>query len=280
MINDQKRLATREWLLILSLAVIVEYLILDVVLRYGGSSEVINYVSFAGTIVSIILAVLAIVYSYYQNFSQQRDSSNIASQIELLQSTVSDVRVSKEDFIAELQRINVISDKLDESIKIVTESRGHVSNIRSEIQSVVSALEKVNIEKFNISSIGRAEPNQTDLTPDQIKKIFIEINNPLAFVMLYAIMRSVKEKLDDIDRFDKYFWEPSKADVDEELYQFYLGLYMGYVKILGATGLLQITDDSIQFHDELSTLLTKVVEKGKYFDHTEWHKTISRINAI
>jgi hypothetical protein len=105
MSNSESKLRTREWLLIIVALVIGEYVFIDKVFRYRSDQGVIGYVSFAGTIVSIILAVLAIVYSYYQNFAQKRDSSNIAAQVDLLRATVSDVRLSKAEFAEELKRI-------------------------------------------------------------------------------------------------------------------------------------------------------------------------------
>ena len=48
---------------------------------YGADKEVLSHVGFAGTIVSIVLAIIAIVYSYYQTFAQERDSATLAEQL-------------------------------------------------------------------------------------------------------------------------------------------------------------------------------------------------------
>jgi cell division protein FtsL len=100
---SRRNLTTTEWILILLFAMVSAYVFIEKVYRYGADTGIVSYVSFAGTIVSIILAVLAIVYSYYQNFSQQRDSSTIATQIDIRRQTVTDVRISKKEFSKELR---------------------------------------------------------------------------------------------------------------------------------------------------------------------------------
>lgn len=65
-----------------------------------SGSEVINYVSFAGTIVSIILAVLAIVYSFYQSFTQQNNVDLISREVEKLKKTSKDINKSSENISA------------------------------------------------------------------------------------------------------------------------------------------------------------------------------------
>jgi len=112
MSTERKGFSKREWWLVVLVVVVSEYVFLDKVFKYGANEGIVSYISFAGTIVSIILAVLAIVYSYYQNFSQQRDSNNIATQIDLLRKTVNEVQITKAEFSSELSRINEISDKL------------------------------------------------------------------------------------------------------------------------------------------------------------------------
>lgn len=48
---------------IVALLLILEYVIFDWTYRFGADKVLLDHISFAGTIISIILAVVAIIYS-------------------------------------------------------------------------------------------------------------------------------------------------------------------------------------------------------------------------
>ncbi len=190
--ENHRTLSTREWLLIILGIIIGEYVFIEKVFRYGASEGIVGYVSFAGTIVSIILAVLAIVYSYYQNFSQQRDVNNISTQIELLRTTVHDVRVSKSEFLDELSRINEISDKLDRSLSIVGESQTHVIKLTTQFDSLRQAFESTSSQpQPGISVDEKRLPTKSDF--------FASLADGVKTV-IYALYRSKDKELEESDR--------------------------------------------------------------------------------
>jgi hypothetical protein len=59
----------------------VEYIICQWTFGYASNPDIVSHVGFAGTIVSIILAVIAIIYSFFQTFSQQRDAAKLSTQL-------------------------------------------------------------------------------------------------------------------------------------------------------------------------------------------------------
>lgn len=69
-----------------------EYVVMEWTRVYGSNQDVVSHVGFAGTIVSIVLAVIAIIYSYYQTFAQRKDSSLLALQLENLQSVAANLQ--------------------------------------------------------------------------------------------------------------------------------------------------------------------------------------------
>ncbi len=69
-----KKLETREWVFIMLIVVLIQFIIQASAWLYGGNSGALGYLSFAGTAVSIILAVLAIIYSFC---SHQRKRSHL-----------------------------------------------------------------------------------------------------------------------------------------------------------------------------------------------------------
>lgn len=139
------RPSTREWILIVLILMGGQYIVQNWTMGYGNDPNVLNYVSFAGTIVSIILAVLAIVYAFFQTFSQERSSNDIATQVDLLRKIVEDVRVSKNDFVEELERIDDIREKMDESLSLNRQSSEQVALIGSRLDAVSSSMELLRV---------------------------------------------------------------------------------------------------------------------------------------
>lgn len=189
----------REWLLILSLAMVFEFAVFLTVFKFGADTGVVNYMSFAATIVSIILAVLAIVYSYYQNFSQQHDSNTLATQIELLKSAVNDTTLGKSELLNSLNTLNEISTKIDESIHVTHESRDQIALMVASFQKlqVPSMMDGSNRTTF----FGLSPVNLTDQQIESFYKNLLDISR----VMLYALYKSEQEELELIQRCTKYF---------------------------------------------------------------------------
>jgi hypothetical protein len=118
--------------------VLTQYLLHTWANRHAVNPNLVNQISFTGTIMSIVLAVLAIVYSYYQNATQQQVSHNVAAQVDLLQGVVTDVRGAKQSLAGELGRLDDIRENLEETLRYTRESHGRVSRIEEAFQRLSS----------------------------------------------------------------------------------------------------------------------------------------------
>ncbi|MDR0182024.1 hypothetical protein [Lysobacter arvi] len=78
----------------------------------AGNRDVLDYLSFAGTVIGIVLAVLAIVYSYFATITQKDDAESLRSQISSLGSTVLQASNTSTQLGSELQRLKDISEQL------------------------------------------------------------------------------------------------------------------------------------------------------------------------
>lgn len=107
--SDEKQFTRREWLLVIALLLMIEYWIISSSYTFAGEQLVLNYISFAGTISSILLAVLAIIYGFYQSSSQQQASSQILSQVENLRSVSDRLQQSPIKLEEQLDRISGIT---------------------------------------------------------------------------------------------------------------------------------------------------------------------------
>lgn len=82
--SEKNSFSKREWILFIIILLIIEGFIFWVSFQFAGNSSALGYVSFAGTLISIILAVLAIGYTYGESQQQKNSSNTLANQIESL----------------------------------------------------------------------------------------------------------------------------------------------------------------------------------------------------
>ena len=98
----------------------------------AGNGSALNFVSFAGTLISIILAILAIGYTYGESISQKSKADSLSIQIASLTEVTGAMRIQ--------------SDALSE-----------VSNIKAELESVASRIESGFLEtKETVSVVSTA----------------------------------------------------------------------------------------------------------------------------
>ncbi|MHC0019154.1 hypothetical protein ACW2B4_15530, partial [Acinetobacter pittii] len=82
--SEKTKFTTREWILSIIIMLIIEAFIFWVAFQFAGNSSALGYVSFAGTLISIILAVLAIGYTYVESQQQKNSSATFATQLDSL----------------------------------------------------------------------------------------------------------------------------------------------------------------------------------------------------
>ena len=75
------KIQQRDWVYILILSMVVQFIIYFLAFVYNSSTNALGYVSFAGTMVSIILAVIAIGYTYGESIRQKHNEDELIIQI-------------------------------------------------------------------------------------------------------------------------------------------------------------------------------------------------------
>jgi hypothetical protein len=95
-------LTSREWLLIIFAIILTELIFLHFIYTNGTNEGMLAYFSFAGTITSIILAVIAIIYGFIQSLSQQSATDRLTQGVRALDRVVAEVQASKTSLAAEL----------------------------------------------------------------------------------------------------------------------------------------------------------------------------------
>ncbi len=104
--------------------------------RLAHDTTLLNYISFAGTVVSIILAVVAIIYSYYQSSAFENTTSKLEKSADFIG-----------EVTEELRAINMagLTSDLHDTIKTVDEKiidlNFTIHNIDTSISQVSTTLE-------------------------------------------------------------------------------------------------------------------------------------------
>lgn len=143
---------TREWLFTIAIVILIQFIVQVGALTFSSDNNVLNYISFAGTIVSIILATIAIVYSFVQTISQQSSASNISNQVDKLMSVVGVIDESKKTIKTSIQHLNEASKRLDTAIENQTKINTTVETISNHFSNE-KFLRLLNAESTAITKI-------------------------------------------------------------------------------------------------------------------------------
>ncbi|MUJ21706.1 hypothetical protein [Aliivibrio fischeri] len=105
---SNKSFSTREWIFTTVILSLVQGVVWYVSFVNSSNGSALTYVSFAGTLISIILAVLAIGYTYGESQGQKNKSDNVSIQIAVLNEVVKSIKFESQS----LEHISTISDEL------------------------------------------------------------------------------------------------------------------------------------------------------------------------
>lgn len=102
-------MTVNEWRYLIVIIVVVEGFIAYSSFIHAGNANALSYISFAGTLVSIILAVLAIGYTYGESVKQKNNADTVVGQINKLNDVIDNIDLS----VDALNRIETISNNLN-----------------------------------------------------------------------------------------------------------------------------------------------------------------------
>lgn len=151
----------REWIWFIALLLTIEVLIEMIAWTFAGHQNAVGYVSLAGTIVSIILAVLAIVYSFIQSVSQQDSASTINGQVTQLVAIVGRIESSKTDLTQTLAQLEAVSKKIDAQTNAQAKLSEDVVSIKLGLDALNEANQKIPALIANPASTERADTGAT-----------------------------------------------------------------------------------------------------------------------
>ncbi len=127
---------TREWIMVIFIVILIQFIVQGSAWIYGTNNSALGYISFAGTIVSIILAVLAIVYSYVQSITQQNSSNTISKQVDKLINVADRVDESKNELSVSLGKLYDVSENIDKTLSEQEKIHSTVKTIDSKVETL------------------------------------------------------------------------------------------------------------------------------------------------
>lgn len=237
---------TREWLFTIAIIILIQFIVQMGALAYSKDNNVLNYVSFAGTIVSIILAIIAIVYSFVQTLSQQSSSSNISNQVDKLISAADQINDSKNKINTSIEYLKNASERLDAAIE-------HQSNINNEIKTLSKQFSELDNFKKPQSNQSR-QPN-TPHSKDTAIGNFSDWNHGTQFCMgiLYLGSQnnfSIEETMNSIT---VPIMKKIYSDIEnkDETILFYMGAVTSAFYILNLCNFVYTENNKIRLHQKL-----------------------------
>lgn len=131
------------WIIIICLGTISIF-----TFKYKTADEVIDHWGFAGTIISIILAVLAIIYTYYQSATTVDSTKRLERSTKKVQKATTRVEEATKDL--ENNNISNVMNEFEERLAAIIREmqKGIHDNITSNFEPLKSF---INLQKENIS---------------------------------------------------------------------------------------------------------------------------------
>lgn len=151
-----------KWIvaLIIILTSLVQAFIWYVSFINAGNGSALNFVSFAGTLISIILAVLAIGYTYGESINQKGKSDSLSVQISALTEVTSNIK-TQADAISEVSNIKTELESVAQRIESgFLETKKNVSDVSTAIDTVNRRFDEINLTRrapFTASGLDKAE---------------------------------------------------------------------------------------------------------------------------
>lgn len=259
---DKKSFSKREWIFTIIMISIVQAAIWYISFVNSGSKNALNYVSFSGTIISIILAILAIGYTYGESISQKNKSDGISTQISMLSEVVKDVSAQAESIskiTAISKELNTLAERLEDGFN---QTKSEMSSVSKTLESFINETSKsqnINIAPFNLDK-------------KQVINNLLSARNPLFEISLLFIIfangKTYQHNSEMIE--DSVARIISKVKANNEIPEHYkennierlfTGSVLALITVLKGLGLLTVAEKEYIIEDEFVEIIRDVILK-------------------
>lgn len=232
--SEKSPFTKREWLFVIFIIMLVEFIVGSISLFYSKSASALGYISISGTVVSIILAFLAIIYSYYQSASQANSSSSLNGQIEKLISIVDTIKTNKSDFSKELTQLTDIREKIESSFQLQRSSHAQMQELNESVNA---------LRNNDLSGVYSSTEHH-----DNFDSLIIEGDNSIHITLLiiyYADQAGI-----EYENIWQILGSPvinilHEQKISSEITEYFKGSIFGIISALKALAFIEVTSEKL-----------------------------------
>jgi len=206
-----KKIETKDWIYLFIISLFLQFIIYYFSFIYGGSVKALGYVSFAGTLISILLAIIAIGYTYGESIKQ---------------------KTSSDQLLVEIAGLRDIKDKLAGQVGILE----NIADIKSAVEDTKNA-----VIKFDVTSELEELKSQLKIKENSNSSLDIEIPKLEKLIQKFSVVTDhqfleIMYSLDNgkVSRFEDFFNYFSNMEYDKKVRHEIIVLYLSHYQI-GAT---------------------------------------------
>lgn len=151
--------------------------------------NIVNYIGFAGTLISIILAVVAIIYSFFQNFTYSNVNNQLVETSEKIEELINSLKDTSENYSKKNEELIINYDNYTNSLHQMIESKFDIT--KNEISAISDKLE-------NIKTLPTAEKDTTlhlNLKKQDVET-FLKKTSVFGKYIIYAIKQLENSKIE------------------------------------------------------------------------------------
>lgn len=250
---EKKDLTKLEWILIILLISIVQSGIWYTAFINAKNASALNYISFAGTLISIILAILAIGYTYGESLGQKNKSDSVSSQIAVLSEVIRSIKLESQS----LSQISTISDELT---KFSDKFEFQLANTQQSVDNLSSSLAFISKDSIDNNSRNPILQEDTIITnKENIAKAITSTQDPLINISLLFIYiakdKTYNSFTEMVSKNVVKYIDRASIEKKESVEKILIGAFLNNISILKTLGLINIdsNDTKITISDYLST---------------------------
>ncbi|MEH7021020.1 hypothetical protein [Priestia megaterium] len=269
--KEKEKFPTRKdmtyWIIILILFMVGSFTV-----YYGSDKDMVSHIGFGGTIVSILLAVIAIIYSFYQSSTYESTTYKLDTSAQKIEeatkqlSDVSEIKAVLENFKGEVKEIN-------DSIFDLKEISNTIGN------GVDSMKESFEDTKQNIYSVLNTGPQNRDVDEIELSDEFFRKSlENIGSLPLFALVLSNEAKKSDISTLNLQKWgehfvdettSVENTDKRKELKKRFFNVQIGFLVAFNQLGIIDFKymgGELVEIkgvNEKLSALLDEKVETLK-----------------
>ncbi len=265
---EQKSFTTREWILFIFLVSLLQGFIWYAAFVNSANSSALNYISFAGTLISIILAVLAIGYTYGESISEKNKSNALSNQIETLNNVLNNLTIQS----SSLEEISAINSDL---LKLSNNLKDGINHTQQRVEDVKISLDNFIDQTTTVNKITLTSEEQDTIIKAIGSSKSYSVQIPAMFLLYFQRTGFINNR--EVEKTKSIFEEANKKCEELDLEPIEEMLYFGSIVTLREILLQNNLYDEKDGNVTINSKLLVVIEKWLTYNSTKEKKNYNDV---